>query len=211
MEPMTLLDSQVIAFTVVAAVLAVTPGSDTMLVLKNGLRAGGGAGWATTFGVLIGTLFHAAISALGISAILAQSETLFQLVKGLGALYLIWLGLQALRSAGRRAGEGIAAGGLERRDAFREGLITNLLNPKVAVFYVAFLPQFIAPDDPVLAKSLLLACIHNALSLLWLGGLVLVISRGQRWVQKGETLTWLSRVSGGILIVLGVRLALESR
>jgi len=208
---MNLLDSQVIACTAVAAVLAVTPGADTMLVLKNGLRAGGGAGWATTFGILIGTLFHAAISALGISTILAQSETLFQLVKGLGAFYLIWLGLQALRSSVRRAGEGIAAGALERRDAFREGLITNLLNPKVAVFYVAFLPQFIAPDDAVLARSLLLACIHNALSLLWLGGLVLVISRGQRWVQKGETLTWLSRVSGGILIVLGVRLALESR
>jgi RhtB (resistance to homoserine/threonine) family protein len=206
-----LFDSQVIAFTLVAAVLAVTPGADTMLVMKNGIRFGSGAGWATTFGILSGTVIHAVISALGISVIVAQSATLFRLIKGLGALYLVWLGIQALRSAGKIPSTEGTGRNLAVRSAFREGLITNVLNPKVAVFYVAFLPQFIAPTDPVLAKALLLACIHNVLSLIWLGSLVMVISRGKRWVQKHTVQTWLSRASGIILIALGVRLALESR
>ena len=90
-------DSQVLAFTLVVAALAFTPGADTMLVVKNGIRSGRPAGWATTFGVLGGTLLHAVISALGLSIVLAQSATLFQFIKLLGALYLIWLGLQALR------------------------------------------------------------------------------------------------------------------
>jgi len=207
-----LLDSQLITFTLVAAALAVTPGADTLLVIKNGIRSGVGAGWATTFGVLGGTLVHAVISALGLSVIVAQSEALFHALKALGALYLVWLGIQALRSSGPgTAGE--TAGGWRpaMRGAFAEGLVTNLLNPKVAVFYIAFLPQFIASGDPVLAKSLLLASIHNLLSLIWLGGLVIVISHGKQWVQQPRVQAWLSRLSGVILIGLGLRLALESR
>ena len=203
-------DSQLVAFTLVAAVLAITPGADTMLVVKNGIRFGSGAGWATTFGVLGGTVIHAVVSALGISVIVAQSETLFQLIKGLGALYLVWIGVQTLRTAGRMQANETMRGRLAIRGAFREGLTTNVLNPKVAIFYVAFLPQFISPSDPVLAKSLLMACIHNVLSLLWLGSLVLVISRGKRWMQKQKVQQGLSRASGVILVVLGVRLAMES-
>ena len=206
-----MIDSQVIAFVFVAAVLAVTPGADTLLVLKNGIRAGSAAGWATTFGVLAGTLFHAAISALGISVIVAQSDALFQSVKWLGALYLVWLGIQALRGAASPplAGDGGTRPALAT--AFREGLLNNVLNPKVAVFYVAFLPQFMSPGDSVLAKSLLLVSIHNAFSLVWLGGLVVAVSRGKRWVERPTVRTWLSRISGVVLVGLGVRLALESR
>lgn len=206
-----MIDSQVVAFTLIAAVLAVTPGADTMLVMKNSIRSGSAAGWATTLGILGGTVVHAVISALGIFVIVAQSETLFQIIKGLGALYLVWLGLQTLLSAAKLHEAESNSKGLAVRGSFKEGLITNVLNPKVAIFYVAFLPQFIAPDDPVLAKSLLLACIHNVLSLIWLGFLVLVISRGKRWVQKQTVQAWFSRASGAILIALGVRLALESR
>ena len=88
--------------------------------------------------------------------------------------------------------------------AFQEGLITNLLNPKVAIFYLAFLPQFVSPEDPVLAKSLLLAGIQNLLSLIWLGGLVVVIGQGKRWIEKRQ-------VSGMILIGLRVGSVLEER
>ena len=94
---------------------------------------------------------------------------------------------------------------------FKEGLITNLLNPKIAIFYLDFLPQFVYPDDPVLAKSLLLAGIHNLLSLIWLGGLVVVIGQGKRWIEKQSVQLWLSRISGVILIGLGARLVLEER
>lgn len=81
----------------------------------------------------------------------------------------------------------------------------------MAIFYLAFLPQFVSPSDPVLAKSLLLAGIHNLLSLIWLGGLVVIIGQGKRWIEKRSLQLWLSRVSGMILIVLGVRFVLEER
>jgi RhtB (resistance to homoserine/threonine) family protein len=206
-----MIDSQVIAFFFVASVLAITPGADTMLVMKNSMRFGSAAGWATTIGILGGTLVHALISALGISVILTQSEALFQLVKALGALYLVWLGIQALSSAGQRPQDDQTGKNLAVRGAFLEGLITNILNPKVAIFYIAFLPQFIDASDPVLAKSLLLASIHNGLSLLWLGALVAIIARGSTWIQRPHIQKRLSRISGAILIALGLRLALESR
>ena len=204
-------DSQVIAFALVAAVLAITPGADTMLVLKNGIRFGSTAGWSTTFGILGGTVVHAVISALGISVVVAQSETLFQIIKALGALYLVWLGVQAFRTAGHQPASGSSGGSTFVRGAFMEGLITNILNPKVAIFYIALLPQFISAGDPVLVKSLLLAGIHNLMSLLWLGTLVMVISRGKLWMRKQIVQAWLSRISGVILIGLGMRLALESK
>jgi RhtB (resistance to homoserine/threonine) family protein len=179
-----------------------------MLVVKNGIRSGSPAGWATTFGILGGTLLHAMISALGLSMVLAQSATLFQFIKLLGALYLIWLGLQALRQLPEPQTDENRTK-LASWTAFKEGLITNLLNPKVAIFYLAFLPQFVSPNDPVLAKSLLLAGIHNLLSLIWLGGLVVVIGQGKRWIEKQRVQLWLSRISGVILIGLGARLVLE--
>ena len=141
---------------------------------------------------------------------LAQSATLFQFIKLLGALYLVWLGLQALR----RLPDSQTDDNLTKLvvwTTFKEGLINNLLNPKVAIFYLAFLPKFISPGDPMLAKSLLLAGIHNLLSLIWLSGLVVVIGQGKRWIEKRSVQLWLSRVSGLILIGLGVRLALEER
>ena len=141
---------------------------------------------------------------------LAQSATLFQFIKLLGALYLVWLGLQAFRQLpDSQTDDNLTK--LVVWTAFKEGLITNLLNPKVAIFYLAFLPQFISPGDPVLAKSLLLAGIHNLLSLIWFGGLVMVIGQGKRWIEKQSVQLWLSRVSGLILIGLGVRLVIEER
>ena len=150
------------------------------------------------------------ISALGLSIVLAQSAALFQSIKLFGALYLVWLGLQALRQLPEpQTDEKLTK--LANWTAFQEGLITNLLNPKVTILYLALLPQFISPDDPVLAKSLLLAGIHNLLSLIWLSGLVLMIGQGKRWIEKRSVQLWLSRISGVILIGLGVRLALEER
>lgn len=195
----------------IAAALAVTPGADTMLVMKNAVRLGSAAGWATTAGILGGVAMHAVASALGISVIVAQSDALFQLIKGLGAVYLVWLGFQAIRNSWNVPGTAHPTGSGAARGAFREGLITNVLNPKVAIFYIAFLPQFIDPADPVLAKSLLLAGIHNALSLIWLGGLVLVVAWGKGWIQRPRVQQTLSQVSGVLLIGLGLRLALESR
>lgn len=213
-------DSQVLAFTAVAALLTVTPGSDTLLVIRNTLRGGRSAGWITMTGILCGLLVHALFSAVGLSVVLAKSAAAFHAVKLAGAAYLVWLGVQTVLSSRRAGAIGNAASGepvaaasttAAPRAGFTEGLLTNVLNPKVAVFYLAFLPQFISPGDPVLAKSVLLASIHALEGVLWLGGIAVVVARSRRFLRHPSVERWLLRASGTILAGLGIRLALESR
>jgi RhtB (resistance to homoserine/threonine) family protein len=207
------LDPQVAAFAGVAAALTVAPGADTMLVLKNSVRGGRSAGWATTAGILSGCLLHAVLSAVGLSVILMRSAPAFQVVKLAGAAYLIWIGIRTFRGGGgTEAGAAPAASAaVPLATAFREGFVTNVLNPKVSVFYLAFLPQFISPGDPVLAKSVLLACIHNAMGALWLGSLSVVAARGRTWMSRPRVRRGIARASGAVLVALGARLALERR
>src|SRR5262249_50642636 len=149
------------------------------------------AAFFTTFGICLGCLCHATASALGLSVVLRESVRLYEWVKLAGAAYLIYIGGRSLWSASRNR-EGFAAGegrlaarpgeiqhvasSLKLR-SFSEGLFTNLLNPKVAIFYLTFLPQFIAPGEPVLRKSLLLACIHVSMGLIWLCSYAILLDR----------------------------------
>ena len=210
-----MLDAQVLTFALVAAALTVSPGADTMLVVRNVLRGGRRDGVVTTFGICSGLFFHAVLSALGVSVILMQSATAFQAVKIAGACYLVWLGLRSLRGALRAthaAGGSDQSGATEAvpsRRCFLEGFLSNVLNPKVAVFYLAFLPQFIGPKDPVLAKSLLLAGIHYSEGILWLLTLSIVLDRTRRFFLKSAVRRWLDGLCGVVLVGLGSRLALE--
>lgn len=210
-----MLDAQVLTFAVVAAALTVSPGPDTMLVVRNVLRGGRRDGVVTTFGICSGLFLHAILSALGISIILMHSATAYHVVKIAGAGYLVWLGIQSLRGAVRGVPP---AGGAERpvatdappsRRCFREGLLCNVLNPKVAVFYLALLPQFIGPTDPVLAKSLLLAGIHYAEGILWLVAVSFVLDRTRRFFLGSAVRRWLDGLCGLVLVGLGARLAFE--
>ena len=210
-----MLDGQVLTFTLVAAALTISPGADTMLVVRNVLRGGRRDGVVTTFGICSGLFFHAVLSALGVSVILMQSATAFQGVKIAGACYLVWLGLRSLRGALRDAPDAggpapsvVTDAGPSRR-CFVEGFLCNLLNPKVAVFYLAFLPQFIGPTDPVLAKSLLLAGIHYTEGILWLLTLSIVLDRTRRFFLRSVVRRWLDGLCGVVLVGLGSRLALE--
>jgi RhtB (resistance to homoserine/threonine) family protein len=207
------MDPQVVAFVGVAAALTVSPGADTMLVLKNSVRGGRSAGWMTIAGILSGCLVHAVMSAVGLSVILMKSALAFQVVKLAGAAYLIWIGIRTFRSGGgdpEAAGTPVAPTG-SPADSFREGFVANVLNPKVSVFYLAFLPQFISPGDPVLAKSVLLACIHNLMGALWLGGLATVAARGRVWLDRPRVRRVIARASGAVLVAMGARLAVERR
>lgn len=201
-------------FSAAAALLTLSPGPDTMLVLRNVLRGGGADGVRTTLGICSGLLVHATLSAVGLAVILVRSAAAFEVVKLLGAGYLVWLGLQSLHAVARldaaAAQRGWSAPAGERRP-FREGLLTNLLNPKVAVFYLAFLPQFVRAGDPVLGKSLLLASIHNAMGLAWLSLLSVGVGRVRHIVTSGRVRRALDGVCGTVLVVLGVRLALAHR
>ena len=154
---MSLVDPQVLAFALVAALMTMVPGADTFLVVRNSLRGGRRDGWLTVTGICTGLFVHALLSALGVSAVIAHSATAFLVLKVAGAGYLAWLGLQSLRRALRGApaqpADSVAAASVPALRSFREGLLTNLLNPKVIVFYFALLPQFLAPGDAVLLKS----------------------------------------------------------
>jgi threonine/homoserine/homoserine lactone efflux protein len=209
-----LFDSQVLAFAAVAAVLTVTPGADTFLVVRNVARGGAKGGLATTSGVTLGVFGHAALSALGVSVVLARSAEAFTALKLAGAAYLVWLGGRSLIAAfGPTTPSAVpdVRGDGARRSAFAEGLTTNLLNPKVAVFYLAFLPQFISAGDPVLAKSLLLAAIHAVEGLIWLGALSFALGGFGAWLARPVVRRGLDGTSGAVLCGFGARLALKER
>jgi RhtB (resistance to homoserine/threonine) family protein len=211
-----MIDAPVLTFTLVAAVLTITPGADTLLVVRNVLRGGRHDGLVTTLGICCGLFVHAVLSALGVSIVLTHSAAAFHAVKLAGAGYLIWLGLQSLRTALHRprAASGpvtFVGAPVAGRRCFAEGCLSNLLNPKVAVFYLAFLPQFIGPEDAALARSLLLASIHFVEGILWLAMLAVMVDRARRLLFSTLARRVLDSVCGLVLIGFGARLALERR
>ena len=195
-----MLDPLFVAGLAVLALLTVSPGADTALVTKITLERGRRAALLATLGICSGLLVHATASALGLSVILATSAEAFTIVKIAGAAYLTYLGVQALRSSFRHDTAEVAS---PRRGAnpYLQGVFSNVLNPKVAVFYLTFLPQFMSPGDNVLVRSLAFAAAHGAYALTRISALL-----GGAGVRR-----WLERVTGGVLIALGARLALERR
>jgi threonine/homoserine/homoserine lactone efflux protein len=218
--------ASLLAFVPVALLLALIPGADTALVTRNALALGlRGARW-TILGIATGCVIHATASALGLSAILATSARAYETVKLVGAAYLVWLGIQSIRHARgdggvqiprlaplarddsvQRGVEGAARGS----HPFVQGFLTNILNPKVALFYLTFLPQFIPAGAPVLRTSLLLAMIHNVLGFAWLSLYARFVDRLRVALTRPMVKAWLERVTGGALVLLGARLAWDRR
>jgi threonine/homoserine/homoserine lactone efflux protein len=212
------MDPHILMFLGLATVLTITPGADTALVTKNTLSHGRPAALATTFGISTGLMVHATMSGLGLSAILNESALAFEIVKWIGAAYLVFIGLRSLFGKGHLAPATPAAtapapgaGRQIRRRAYTQGLLTNVLNPKVALFYLTLLPQFMVPGDPVLLKSLLLAGIHITLGLIWLSTYAYFLSRLSDLLMRPAVRQRLERVTGLLLLALGVRLAWEHR
>jgi threonine/homoserine/homoserine lactone efflux protein len=220
--------ASLLAFVPVALLLTLLPGADTALVTRNALALGlRGARW-TILGILTGCLIHATASALGLSAILATSARAYETVKLVGAAYLVWLGIQSIRQARgdhgvqiprlaalarddeRSAQRGVEGSALATHP-FMQGFLTNILNPKVALFYLTFLPQFIPADAPVLRTSLLLAMIHNVLGFAWLSLYARFVDRLRAALTRPMVKAWLERVTGGALVLLGARLAWDRR
>jgi len=213
------IDPQILAFAGLAALLTISPGADTMLVIRSVISRGPTAGLLTTAGICSGLFVHASLSAAGLSLILLKSALAFEILKTAGAGYLLYLGFQSIRQAFRK-GPGAAgplksdlAGNGEKsaRRAFMEGMLNNILNPKPAVFYLALLPQFIGPADPVFLKSLMLAGIHFVMSIIWLAAISLFFGKMKSFLASPRAQQWLEASSGVILIGLGIRLAMEKR
>jgi len=197
------------AFLAIAVVVVLTPGPATALVVRNSLRGGPRAAWATTAGNSTGILAWALASVLGISALVAASEAAFAVLKIAGAAVLVWLGVQAWR----RSRRGLPPAPRERRAGghYREGVLTSLANPKLAVFFVALFPQFVPDGASVLPATLLMAAIIVAMDLVYFTGISVLVSRTRNafvrrgWAQRME------RVAGTVLLALGLRLALSDR
>lgn len=208
-------DSYLWIYIPAVALLTLTPGVDTMMVIRNTLRGGWRDGALTSLAICCGLFVHAMISAAGISLVLMQSAWLFGLLKMAGACYLIWLGLISLRSALTHA-KPVVADRLAQDNrprtlaSLREGFLSNVLNPKAVAFYMAFLPQFIQPGDPVLLKSLFLAGIHFVLANLWQLLLVLLVVRMRQRLISARIKRTLDGIAGSVMIALGARLGLAS-
>lgn len=208
------MDPHFLAFAGVAALLTISPGPDMALMLRNVLRGGASVVVPTALGTCTGLLAWGAASSLGIAAAMAASAALYAILRLAGAAYLVYLGLTVLRAALRGDHELAAAPGsratLSRRSAFRNGLVANLLNPKIGVFYATLLPQFIPPGAPPLATSVLLAGIHAAEGIVWLSLYGWLLSRFGDHLLRGRGRRAIEGLTGAVLIGLGIRVAGEA-
>jgi threonine/homoserine/homoserine lactone efflux protein len=204
----------VLAFAVVAGALTVTPGLDTALVLRAALTRGRREATATAAGIVAGLFVWGAAAAAGVSALLATSQLAYEVLRWAGAAYLVWFGLRLLVRSLRPAPATTRPEGTDGGSAWRAarlGLTTNLLNPKVGVFYAALLPQFLpAGSDPLLG-GLLLAGVHAVLSVAWFALLIGLASVLGRWLRRPGTVRAIDGVTGATLVGFGARLALSGR
>src|SRR5215472_5911536 len=206
-------------FALASTLLILAPGPDSLLVLRNTLRHGRRAGWVTATGTMSGLLAWAAAAAFGLSALLRVSHLGFDVVRLAGACYLLWLGVSSLwASRGTPAGPAAAARPARPapapagwRRVYLNGLLSNLFNPKIGVFFVAFLPGFIPAGAPAPLFPLVLGLWFIAETGAWLATLAWMAARGAGWLRRSTVQRCLERVTGVALIGFGVRLATQAR
>jgi len=208
-------------FVISGLLLNIMPGPDSLLIMARSATQGWRAGCAAALGIGAGTMVHISAAALGLSAVLATSATAFTVVKWVGAAYIVWCGIGMLRARMKRSGDAAEAAQeaaaapapLPYRRIFAQGFLTNVLNPKVALFFLAFVPQFIdagAANKPL--AFLILGCIFNFNGMLWCNGLAIFTAfASARLKVKPLVALWLNRVTGSLFIALGARLALSEQ
>lgn len=210
------MDPQMGTFLIAITLLTITPGVDTVLIIRNTTRGGWRDGVLSSLGICCGLFVHAVVSAVGISLILLQSAWAFQVLKLAGAAYLVWLGGVSLRAAAGR-GAPLALNGrpvyggmrFSVRRSLGEGFLSNVLNPKAVVFYMAFLPQFIDPAGSALHQSLYLAGLHFTIAMAWQSLLASIVDRAKGWLQNRTVRRTLDGLTGSIMVLFGLKLALE--
>jgi threonine/homoserine/homoserine lactone efflux protein len=202
------MSAMVTQFAFTSLVLIAMPGPDQALITRNAVLLGRRAGVRTMLGGATGLMLHALGAALGVSAVLAASATAFTAVKLVGMAYLVYLGVQLVRSGGR--GEETGDEGAQSRRGchpYLQGLSSNALNPKVALFFLTFLPQFVPADAAPLPTALALSAVFAALYLAWFSGLLALVGLVARTLRRPRAQAWMERVSGMALIGFAGRLA----
>jgi RhtB (resistance to homoserine/threonine) family protein len=197
-------------YFVLSILLIVAPGPDTAMVTKNALFGGRRGGIFCAVGVAVGLAIWTVAAALGLAALLHASSVAFFALKVAGALYLIFVGVQMLRSRGL---DSTVSGTrtVDRRKAIRQGLLCDLGNPKVGVFFTSFLPQFVHGDGSAFLSLVLLGLIFVVLTFAWLTLYAVVIGRGSSFLRRPRVRLWLDRFTGVVFVGFGIRLALEKR
>ncbi len=200
-----------LAFTAAATLLTLTPGLDTAIVLRTAAIEGPRKAGAAAVGVVTGCLIWGVAVALGLGVLLTASAGAYTVLKWAGAAYLLWLGanliLRPRDKFNLEAATPVRGGG----SWWRRGLLTNLLNPKIGVFYISFLPQFTPAGVSPTPFIVLLAAIHAVLALIWFAILIGATTPLKAWLQRRAVVRWLDRVTGGVFVAFGLRLALERR
>ncbi len=195
------------AFLPIAVLVTVTPGAATANIIRSALRGGWRSGVWTIAGNSVGVVAWGLLSVLGVSALVAASEIAFVVLKVTGACVLVWLGVQTLRHAG---GSVDAVPRVVSRP-FRDGLVTSLANPKLAIFFVALFPQFVGDRGSVLPTTLLMIALIVALDFCWYTTLAVLVSRARGVYSESRLARRVERTTGAVLIALGARVALEQR
>jgi threonine/homoserine/homoserine lactone efflux protein len=200
-------------YAVASLALIVTPGQDMIYVISRSLAQGRAAGVLSAAGVSTGILVHTAIVALGIGALLQASETLFFVLKLAGAVYLIYLGLRLLLQRDAIAPRDAAGTRLPAARLFAQGVVSNVTNPKIVVFFLAFLPQFVSASDAHPTRQLvLLGALYAAMAVIVKSSVAITAGAlSERLLRSDATMLWMNRVSGTILVALGLRLAAAER
>jgi threonine/homoserine/homoserine lactone efflux protein len=200
-------ETTMVTFAITALVMIMMPGPDQALITRNALVGGRRGGLLTMVGGVLGVTVHASAAALGLSALLMASATAFTVLKLAGAVYLLWLAVQMLISARRTrqtpAVDGDAVAPARRLAYLRQGFLSNALNPKVALFFVTFLPQFLSAD----VRALSLSGIFAALYLCWFGVYAVAVDRLGRWLQRPRVKARIEQLTGLILAAIAIRLA----
>ena len=208
-----------LVFVGVSAIVILLPGPDTVVVTKNLLLHGRRTALASSLGVGAGLSVWTLAAAIGVASLLKASAVAFTVLKLGGAAYLIWLGVQAFRTAGDPIeGAPIAGAASGRRQStlgglagFRQGMLSDLANPKIGIFFTSLLPQFVDPGRPVLLPSLILGAVFVAMTIAWLAAYCVLAARLIHMITRPSVRTVMDRITGTVLIGLGLRLAAEHR
>lgn len=203
--------SSILSFAAVVALLTLTPGLDTALILRTSLLSGRRPAWGVVLGIQAGTLTWGLATAAGLSALLAASQVGYQVLRWAGVAYLVWMGARMLWNTRRAtAQESVEADQVDAfGSGFRRGLLTNLLNPKVGAFYVAMLPQFIPDGAPPALMGLALAGVHVGEGLLWSAVLIAFATLMGGLLRTPRVRRLLDRLTGVVILAFGVRLATQ--